>query len=574
MRRTTLLRYLATTLFSVSFAALAASSCSLITDSDIAENGIGMACKSDTDCQGASCDQGACVASCSADGDCPEPSKCFGGRCAIATAIGEGCQSNVDCGGARCDDGICVSACSQDTDCPAPTKCFSNTCQKPLKVAGAWVGVVSTGEGWSLTHHEGIQAAQKNLPFIDFMFREELIGDSMAAYIDEAAAAGADVIIANSFDHIPQVDEGAADYPDITFLVCSGAKKEPNIGSFFGNLEQAWFVAGRIAAQKTQTKRLGFIGSYITPEVVRHLNAYALGARSEDPNIKVEVRWLGFWYDPGFASPQYEYTPKHMGSNAKQLKLTAEEYLTAKLIDSGADVIGHQCDNQLPGRYVAQHTEAGTLLNTDDTPKVVYTIANDNRFGWRESDGTPVTNAIGAVYWNWEPIYTQVLSDIHRKKWSPSDIMQPLVEDTAVSTVGFELSTGEQEIKDIALRKLLNEAQSAGPDGVYRGPYSTTGQRATGNMPAGSTIDPSEYTTMCWLVENVVERSNPNDPESADQPAKVPDGNHVGKLADTKEPPEGTPRQPTTAPEVMFSFVPDAPQVMWNCRANQYPPLD
>jgi basic membrane lipoprotein Med (substrate-binding protein (PBP1-ABC) superfamily) len=394
----------------------------------------------------------------------------------------------------------------------------------------------------------------------------------MASAIEDFAAWGANVIIANSFDHVPQADKGAEDHPDITFLVCSGQKKEPNMGSFFGNLEQAWFVAGRLAARKTRTKRLGFIGSYVTPEVVRHLNAFALGARSEDLEIKVEIRWLGFWYDPDFASPQFEYTPKHMGSKAKKTKMTGEEYLIAKLVDSGADVIGHQLDNQLVSRYVSKHTDAGTMLDDDEKPIEVFTIANDNRYGWRNADMTPMTNAIGAVYWNWETVYTKVLSDIHRKKWVPSDIMEALTENTDVSTVGFELSPGESEITDIALRKLLNEAQNAGPGAVFRGPYDTTGQRAS--MASGSTIEPGEYLTMCWFVDNIVERSNPNDPTSADQPAKVPDGTHLGKLGDKKEPAEGTPRQPTQAPEVLVTFVPEAPEAMWNCRANQYPPLD
>lgn len=572
MPRSNLLRYLSATLFSISVAAFAASSCSVITDSDIAPGGIGMVCSSDGDCQGGSCDQGACIVACSADGECPETSKCFGGRCIVEAAVGEPCTTAADCQGSKCDDGICVTSCTEGTgtaQCPGETECLNSTCQHRLKIAGVWVGVVGTGEGWTLTHQEGIEKAQENLGYVEFEYKEELIGPPVGDYIDEAIGNGAEVIVANSFDHIPQVAEKALQYPDTTFLICSGKAKEPNMGSYFGHLEQAWYVAGRIAARKTKTKRLGFIGSYVTPEVVRHLNAYTLGARKEDPSIVVEVRWIGFWYDPDFVSPKFEYTPLHMGANAEKLKLTAEQYLTAKLIDSGADVIGHQCDNQYPSKYVAQHTEAGTMVDSEGNPKKVWTIANDNQFGWRDAAGDAYTNAVGSVYWNWAPMYTQLFEEIHRKRWKPTDVMDSLQEDPATSIVGFQLSTGEKEIDDTVLRSLLNQAQSAGAESVYAGPIKVNGgQRPAGDIPAGSELADGEYPSMCWFTEGVVERSNPNDPTSADQPAQVPDDTHVGKLGDATEPPEGTPREPTTAPEVLVSFA-DPPNLMWNCKWNQ-----
>lgn len=556
--------------------ACSAFGCSAIADSSIAGSGVGGPCKADSDCQGSSCDDGVCVLICDADGDCPASTKCLGKRCIVPDALASACVGHSNCMGGRCDDGICVSECTSDIDCPGELKCYSNKCQETLKVGGAWVGVVSTGEGWTLTHQEGVEDAKKNLPYIEFTFKEELIGDVMADAIDEFVADKREVIIANSFDHVPQVTKKSEQYPDTKFLICSGNKREPNVGAYFGHLEQAWFVAGQLAARKTKTKRLGFIGSYITPEVVRHLNAFALGARRDDPEIKVEVRWLGFWYDPDFTNPQYEYTPKHMGSKAKKFKLTGEEYLTAKLIDSGADVLAHQCDNQMTSRYVAKHTDDGSLLDEEGNPKAVYVIANDNRYGWRQSDQTPYSGTIGSVYWNWGPLYTRMLSEIHRKVWEPGDIKEVLLTDPALSAVGVELSTGEKDIADTTLRSLLLQASNAGPDFVFQGPYLTNANARGQSMGEGETIRPEEYATMCWFVDNVVERSNPNDPTSPDQPAQVPGKDHVGRLADKTEPadPVANPRQPSVAPEVLISFVSDTPAAFWNCLANQYPPLN
>lgn len=531
MRHTGFLRHLIVAALASGFLSLGAASCSIITDSDIASAGIGASCKSDTDCQGS-----------------------------------------------NCSDGICVAKCTAQTDCPTPSKCYSGLCQLPLKVAGVWIGVIGTGEGWTLTHHEGVLAAQENLPYVEFEFGEGLLdaeGDPAASNaVDEFIANGAEVVIANSFDYRDMVKAKAAEYPDTKFLICSGQSNGTNVGAYFGHLEQAWYVAGQIAARKTTSRHIGFVGSYITPEVVRHLNAYALGARSgeNDKDIQVEVRWTGFWYDPGFLEPQFEYTPAHMGAKAKKLNLTAEEYMTAKLIDSGADVIGHQNDNQLLSRYVAQHTNAGTLVDEQGEPKNVWTIANDNRYGWRDQAGAAYTNAIGAAYWNWEAMYTRLFEQIHQKKWNAPAEMDSLIEDSAVSTVGFELSTAEQEITDVVLRKLLVDAQNAGPDKVFQGPWDTTGQRPDGSMPAGAIMGEEEWRTMCFFVNGVVERQNPNDMDDMTSPlvpAHVPDDVYVGKQAEKKQPAEGVMRNPTTAPEVAFSFVPDVPEVMWNCKANQ-----
>ena len=568
-----LLRYVSGTVLSVAVAAITASSCSFITDSDIAPGGIGSPCKDDSDCQGASCDQHVCIATCSTDGDCPEPTQCYGHRCVVPDAVGEGCESGADCQGASCINGICATSCTDGSgtaECPGELECLNSICQKRLKVAGVWVGVTASGEGWTLTHQEGIEAAQDELGYVDFISKEELVGDDVIDYVRTAVSEeGAEVVVANSFDHVGPINEVASEFPETIFLVCAGKAREPNVGAYFGHLEQAWYVAGQLAARKTKSKRLGFIGTYITPEVVRHLNAFALGARSADSNIVVEVRWLGFWYDPLFLTPKWEYTPGHMDDKAEKLELTAEEYLTAKLIDSGADVIAHQCDNQYPSRYVAEHTEAGTLLDEEGNPKEVWTIANDNRYGWRGADNEPYTNAFGAVYWNWGPMYVNLFKTIHNQAWSPSNVMYDL-ENNDDSAVGFELSTGEDEIDDQAVKSLLNKAVDLGPEFVFTGPISTTGQRPGGDLGSGQYIEDGEYDAMCWFVEGVVERSNPNDPTSDDVAAKVPDESHVGLLGDAKEPAVGTARQPTQAPEVLFSFA-DPPALMWNCNSNQAP---
>jgi simple sugar transport system substrate-binding protein len=49
----------------------------------------------------------------------------------------------------------------------------------------------------------------------------------------------------------------------------------------------------------TKTNTLGFVASFPIPEVVRNIDAFTLGARSVNPNIKTKVIYVDTWYDPG-----------------------------------------------------------------------------------------------------------------------------------------------------------------------------------------------------------------------------------------------------------------------------------
>jgi len=455
-------------------------------------------------------------------------------------------------------------------------------CQNELNVAGIWVGLAVVAEGWTITHHEGILEAQDELGYINYDYAEEILATSSHAdavvesFINPTNPnkKPAKVIIANSLDHTQHVKRWSQQYPDVTFLHCSGKANNTNVASFYGRMEHAMYVAGRVGAKKarvspeTGKKHLGFVGSFITAEIIRHINAFTLGARHESPDAQVEVRWLGFWYDVNFDDHEWKYTPLHMGEGATEQDLSGEEYLAAKLIDSGADVIMHNLDNQLVPGYIHKHITDGTLKNWKDNFKDfdVWSIASDNIYGYLDENKNPYANTIGSAYWKWGPAYADMFDAIHRGQFQPIDYMYPLTSNTdpnvvgfdRVSVVGFSKSPVYSGIDNIALKRMIDDvAPKIGE---------------TDNKPIflidDREINDQEWRSMCWFVPGVVERRNPNDPTSPLDDARVPSAQYVGKQGAKKVPPEGTPRQPTTTPEVLFSFVEEHPEVMWNCDIN------
>ncbi len=56
-----------------------------------------------------------------------------------------------------------------------------------------------------------------------------------------------------------------------------------------------------MAGALTKSNKVGYVAAYPIPEVLRHINAFALGVKEANPEAKVYVRWLFAWYDPTHA---------------------------------------------------------------------------------------------------------------------------------------------------------------------------------------------------------------------------------------------------------------------------------
>ena len=416
----------------------------------------------------------------------------------LRSGVGESCAKDDDCQAARCASGLCAASCGSASDCPSPSICTSAAvCEIPLKVGFVYVGVAAD-EGWTLTHEQGRREAAAKLPFLQTDFESNIfLPKDIENVVDKfVLEKGANVIVGISFSQREAIRLAAEKYPNVKFLICSGNETGPNLGTYFARMEQAYFIAGYVAARATKTKRLGFVGSYMTPEVVRHANAFTRGARRAEPSVVVEVRWEGFWFDvdPPMAG-QYN-----------------ETRLANQLIDTGCDVLAHNMDNERVNRAV----EAARLAG-----KNVYSVGNDNR----DACNAGPTSCLGTSYWSWGALYTQIFEDMHRRRWDPSiAINDDITANPATSTIGFAVNTAVTgpDISIAANELLASLAKPGGGRLPFTGPFCSTGQRAA-CVAEGETISDGELRTMCWFVEGLVEKTDPNDPTSPDRAAVVPE---------------------------------------------------
>ena len=150
-----------------------------------------------------------------------------------------------------------------------------------------------------------------------------------------------DLIIGVGFAQGPIMQKVAANYPNIKFAIVDGVifeddGKTPmkNVASLVFREHEGSFLVGMIAAAKSKTGVLGFVGGMDIPLIHKFETGYAEGARSVNPNIKVIDNYVGVtdgaWNNPG---------------KGKELSLAQ--------IEKGADVIFTAAGNSGLGAFDA-----------------------------------------------------------------------------------------------------------------------------------------------------------------------------------------------------------------------------
>ena len=242
---------------------------------------------------------------------------------------------------------------------------------KPIVVGVIYVGP-KDDFGWNQAQAEA--AAQiKKLSGVKVVEEEKVpetadVQKSMLAMIKQDKAA---MLFPTSFGYFdPHILKVAADNPSIRFAHCGGlwteGKHPKNVASYFGYIDECQFLNGIVAASVSKSKKIGFVAAKPIPQVLRNINAYALGAKSVDPSITTRVVFTGDWSMP-----------------------VKEAEATNGLIDQGIDVITCHVDG----------------------PKVVIETAEKRgafTCGYHASQAklAPKGYLTGAE-WNWLTPYTQ-----------------------------------------------------------------------------------------------------------------------------------------------------------------------
>ena len=219
----------------------------------------------------------------------------------------------------------------------------------------------------------------------------------------------------------------AKKFPKTVFMHCSGYKRAKNVGTYFGAMEEAKYLAGIIAGKMTKTNKVGFVGPFPIPEVIRHINAFAIGVRSVNPKATVKVVWTNSWFDPA-----------------------KEKEAANSLIEAGSDVVASGADSN-----------AAILAASE---KNVYAIGYD-------SDGSGVAPNVylTSPIWNWIVLYKDIVQKVKDgsvKDWSNVDYYDGL--STGLVDLAPLTDLVPQDVKDLVEKK--KEKIISGEEKIFVGP--------------------------------------------------------------------------------------------------------
>ena len=332
--------------------------------------------------------------------------------------------------------------------------CFSQAAAEDMKVGFVYVSPIGDA-GWSYAHDQG-RLAVDNMDGVSTSYVEAVAeGPDSERVMLNMARKGFDVIFATSFGYMDPMLKVAKQFPDGSFMHCSGFKTADNMGNYFGRMYQARYLSGMVAGAMTKSNTLGYVAAFPIPEVIRGINAFSLGAQAMNPDVTVRVVWTKTWYDPA-----------------------TEKEAAKSLLDVGADVIAQHQDS--PGPQEAAQE------------KGVYSIGYNSDM----SAFAPKAH-LTAPIWNWGPFYVETVKQVKAGTWKAESSWPGLADGIVdLSPMSDMVPIAVQE------KVMLKKDAIIGGEKIFVGPLKD--QKGVVKVAAGSALSDGDMLGMTWFVQGVV----------------------------------------------------------------------
>ncbi|MEN9801568.1 MAG: hypothetical protein RLZ37_693 [Actinomycetota bacterium] len=122
---------------------------------------------------------------------------------------------------------------------------------------------------------------------------EATVDEDRKANLELLAADGMEAIVGVGFMFTDPMTEVAAANPEITFGIVDSVVEADNVKSLIFAEEQGSFLVGAAAALKSETGKIGFIGGQEIDLIKKFEAGYTAGAKYINPDIVVDVKYLG-----------------------------------------------------------------------------------------------------------------------------------------------------------------------------------------------------------------------------------------------------------------------------------------
>ncbi len=328
----------------------------------------------------------------------------------------------------------------------------------PMKVGVIYIS--PPGDmGYSFMHDQGTIALEKHFGDKVKVTRLENIAENENSEraMENLIEEGCKIIFANSYNYQQYMLNVAQNFPDVYFEHCSGYLLNDNMSNYFGRMYQMRYLSGMIAAKMSPTGKLGFVGAFNTPEVVRAINGFTLGAKAVNPKATVTVVWTNTWYDPSL-----------------------ERQAAVSLLDQGCDVIGQHQDTTEPAKAAIERGK--------------YAIGYNADFGSMIGDDRVLVSTM----WNWGNYMIPAVQSAIDGTWKSQSYWGGLEDDMIHLSAISPLVPAEFQKEIMALQTKLHDKKW---DVFWGAIKDNTGKV---RQKAGEKMSDEAMLTIDWFVEGVV----------------------------------------------------------------------
>lgn len=207
------------------------------------------------------------------------------------------------------------------------------------------IGFIILGDinepGWNASHYQGIRTAAEEYG-MELLVRDKVTERSGQCWnaVQDLADKDCSLIYLCSYNYAPEVKDLINAHKKISFVTYSETVRLRNLTSCFVRMYQGFYMAGALAAMKTRTNVVGYVGAMPNPSVIQAVNAFALGAQRVNRNVKVVVAWTDAWADPEKERQNVQRLVKVAGADV--ISYYQDDHAVAEAADRmGVDFIGY-----------------------------------------------------------------------------------------------------------------------------------------------------------------------------------------------------------------------------------------
>ena len=172
------------------------------------------------------------------------------------------------------------------------------------------IGMISdTGgvndESFNQSTWEGLQQAQEKYgkDKVQVKYVESSQEADYTPNIETFVEEDLDLIIGVGYKMAGAIEEASKNYPDVQFAIIDHAydKQPENVTSLIYEDNTAAYLAGLIAAKKTETNKVAFIGGMKSATLDKFEYGFRAGVKAANPKCELTVRYLNSFSDSALA---------------------------------------------------------------------------------------------------------------------------------------------------------------------------------------------------------------------------------------------------------------------------------